>query len=157
MYDGLILGNITGSDPGYDEASGPRVPYDFFGNEVAYIPIDEIAEEDNPLRFVVSGSESLEDCERRVTFADMDDPLAYGETEQEVLDALGPFITVDIDDYVPMGPAKTACRRFNTQEILPATPGIRAVPIKKFSQKTRKWERILTHVIVSVRKTRTLH
>lgn len=143
--------NIFGSDPGYNESYGPHVSYDFFGNEVAYVPVDEVAEEDSPLRFVVSGAESPEDREDRL------------------YEAPEPTITVDPDYEPDLGPAKIACRHFSTEDFLSTTPGTRTVSIRTFRKvakgehskngKKREplvWFNLESSVSVSVRKTRTL-
>jgi hypothetical protein len=155
----VLMSNVVGSYPGYDESYGPRVLQDFFGNEILYVPVDEIAEEDSPLRFVVSGAEDPEDRERRLYAVDLSDPLAVDETENDAREAMqvSSLVTVDSDYVSNLGPSKIACRCFSEQEVLPPMPGVAIVPIKKFDRKTKKWVPVLTHVAVSVRKTRTRH
>lgn len=160
----VVEQNAFPSHPGYDEAYGPRVLYDFFGGEIEYIPLDEVAEEDDPLRFVVGGAENPEDCERRLYFVDPDEPLGRGQTMADLLaelEAQRPCITID-PDYVPAPtPIRIACRHFTTQEVLPAVAGIVTVSIRTFDKKIRKghrrWFSMKSSVTVSVRKTRTRH
>lgn len=76
------LGNVFGSNPDYDEAVGPHILGEGF------VPIDEVAEEQGEGCEAVRQIEDPTDRFNRLFTASLDDPLAKGETEADVLRAL---------------------------------------------------------------------
>ncbi|MFA5998106.1 MAG: hypothetical protein WC814_01840 [Candidatus Paceibacterota bacterium] len=142
MVEGHVLGNLFSSNPGYDEASGPE-------RDDRYYLVDEFAWEWT--------EEDEKEYINRIYFQDPDEPLGPGETEASVREDMkdrSPLITVD-PDYLPnFGPAKTACRRFNSAETLPVKVGVMTVVIKKFDRKAKRWMKAQSCVTVSVRRTK---
>lgn len=144
--------NIFESDPGYDEAYGPRNPHHFLLGENTFVPIDDVSEEDAPNRFVIAAAEDAQDRENRLFYQDPNEPLGRGETEADVraaLEAERPYIyfrgPMPICSVAPI-----AARRFKVEEVLSAKAGVVKVAIRKFDKTKKRFIRTETSVVVAV-------
>lgn len=72
------LSNVFGSNPDYDEAYGPP-------RDNRFVPIDEVDEDQGEGCDTVRQIEDPTDRFNRLFTASLDDPLAEGETEADVL------------------------------------------------------------------------
>lgn len=133
LASGHTTQNLFGSGPGYDEASGPDAP-----DGDRFFPVDWFAQEDGVLARGFDGcsGEDSEDRERRLRWADIDEPLAKDETKADVLAAIEqqskdyllpddePLLTVDPNYRPYLPPAPKAVRKFSDGDLKPVTPGV---------------------------------
>lgn len=149
------LGNVFGSNPDYDEAVGPHILGEGF------VPIDEVAEEQGEGCEAVRQIEDPTDRFNRLFTASLDDPLAKGETEADVLRAL--------EDHSPVnralfgyGLAKrevvpdTSALYFEDDEFQKVKPGVLLADRRKFDRKIKRMVPVKRPVTVVVRKRRCI-